>query len=101
MRYPISFNRKITLNIPKGYKVLNPEAVRMNADYLNGELETVINFSSDYRFIKDNKNGDKLVITVKESYTQLHFPLTEYERFRQVYNTAADFNNVMLVMVKK
>lgn len=99
--YPQSYNRTITINIPKGYKIQNPEAVRMSADYLNGELENVISFTSDYRLIKSNKNGDKLVITVNEKYTQLHFPLTEYERFRKVYNTSADFNNVMLILVRK
>ncbi len=73
----------------------------MSADYLNGDLDNVISFNSNYKLVKDSKNGDKLIITVNESYTQLHFPLTEYERFRKVYNTAADFNNVWLVMAKK
>jgi hypothetical protein len=73
----------------------------MNADYLNGELEQVINFSADAKLIKDNKNGDKLVINVDESYNQLHFPLIEYDRFRKVWNTAADFNNVALILTKK
>jgi hypothetical protein len=101
LQYPHSMKRVITIKIPKGYKITNPEATRMSADYLNGELENVISFNSDYKLVKDSKNGDKLVITVKEAYTQLHFPLIEYERFRQVYNTAADFNNVVLVMVRK
>ncbi len=99
--YPHSSHRTITINIPKGYKILNPEAANMNADYLNGELEQVINFSADAKLIKDNKNGDKLVINVDESYNQLHFPLIEYDRFRKVWNTAADFNNVALILTKK
>ncbi len=101
LQYPHSFRRTITINIPKGYKITNPDAVTMSADYLNGELENVISFNSEYKLIKDNKNGDKMIITIRENYSQLHFPLIEYDRFRKVYNTAADFNNVMLVMTKK
>lgn len=99
--YPKSYNRTITIEIPKGYKVLNLEDIRMSADYLNGELDQVIGFSSDYKLIKDTKNGDKLVITVSESYSQLHFPVFEFERYRKVCNTAADFNNLTLVLGKK
>jgi len=101
LKYPHSYNYTIVVNIPKGYKVLNPEAVRMNADYLNGELEQVIAFSSDYKLVKDNKNGDKFIISISENYTQLHFPTIEYERFRNVWNTAADFNGVALVLARK
>ena len=99
--YPFSNKHTITINIPKGYKILNPEAARMSADYLNGDVETVISFGSDYRIIKDAKNGDRMVITVTEMYKQMHFHTLEYERFRKVWNTAADFNNLTLIMARK
>lgn len=99
--YPNAARHTITINIPRGYKIANPEVLRMSADYLNGELEKVINFSSDYKLIRDSKNGDRLVITVRESYSQLHFPLIEYQRYRKVFDAAADFNNLALVMVRK
>ncbi|MBX2904643.1 MAG: DUF3857 domain-containing protein [Taibaiella sp.] len=99
--YPNAARHTITINIPRGYKIANPEVLRMSADYLNGELEKVINFSSDYKLIRDAKNGDRLVITVRESYSQLHFPLIEYQRYRKVFDAAADFNNLALVMVRK
>lgn len=101
LNYPFSNKHVITIHIPKGYKILNPEAARMSADYLNGDVETVISFESDYRLIKDAKNGDRLVITVTEMYKQLHFPVLQYERFRKVWNTAADFNNMTLIMARK
>jgi hypothetical protein len=101
INYPKSYNYTITIDIPKGYKILNPEDIRMSADYLNGELDQVIGFASDYKLIKDNKNGDKLVITVSESYSQLHFSVFEFERYRNVLNTAADFSNLTLVLGKK
>jgi len=101
INYPHSYHYTITINIPKGYKIANPDAARISADYLNGDLEKVINFSSDYKLIRDNRNGDRLVITVRESYSQIHFPLVEYQRYRKVFDAAADFNNLALVMVRK
>lgn len=101
LEYPHSNTHTITINIPKGYKIVNPEAARISADYLNGDVETVISFYSDYKLVKDSRNGDKLVITVNEMYKQVHFSLLEYQRFRKVWNAAADFNNVTLVMVRK
>lgn len=101
IRYPQSYNRTITVHIPKGYKVLNPEAVRMHADYLNGELDNVVSFDADYRIERNSKLGDKLIISVKEDYKQTLFPVYEYEQYRKIYNMAADFNNVSLVLARK
>lgn len=98
--YPHSYNYNITINIPRGYKILNPEALQKNVDYYNSEMKRVINFNADYKLVRDYKNGDKMVITVNESYSQVHFPLFELERFRKVLNTAADFGNTTLVMAR-
>ena len=99
--FPVSMNRTFTINIPKGYKIMNPEAIKMHSDYVNRSLKPVISFNSDYKLVTDKKNGDKLIVTVTEYYPQMHFATTEYERFRAVVNTAADFNKVTLLMAKK
>jgi len=96
--YPFYESYTITVNIPKGYKIVNPETARISDDYLNDNMDQVINFSSDYKLVKDKENGDKLVVTVSEYFNQLHFSLNEYGRYRKVINTAADFNKVTLVM---
>lgn len=101
LEYPYSQNRTITLNLPVGYKVLNPEAVRMHADYVNKDVQPVISFSSDYTIIPDKKNGDKMVITINEFYKQLHFSPEGYEHYRAVINKAADFNKATLIIVPK
>ena len=101
LMYPYSLNRTITINIPKGYKILNPEAIRMDADYVKNDLNPVIGFKSDYVLKTDKKNGDTLVITVNEFYSQIHFSVAEYEQYRKVFNAAADFNKVILVMDKQ
>ena len=99
--YPNSENRTITLNLPVGYKILNPEALRMHADYVNREIQPVISFNSDYKIIPDKKNGDKVVISINEFYNQLHFSPNDYERYRKVINTAADFYKVALLISPK
>lgn len=99
--HPQSMKRTITINIPKGYKIMNPEALQLSADYVNEELDPVISFKSDYRIVKDKVKGDKLIISVNESYNKLHFNTYEYERYRKVVNTAADFNKVALLIGKK
>ena len=98
MDYPHSFNRTITINLPVGYKVINPEVLRMHADYVNREITPVISFNSDYTLVPDKKKGDKLVITVTEFYNQIHFSPNDYERYRKVVNTAADFSKVAILL---
>ncbi len=99
--YPHTMTRTITLNLPVGCKVLNPEVLRMQAEYVNREVKPVIGFKSDYTLIADKKKGDKLVITVTEFYTQLHFSPEYYERYREIVNKAADFSKVALLISKK
>lgn len=101
IRYPSSKKHTITLQLPKGYKVLNPNVVNVTADYVNGELDELISFKAGYKLVKDAKNGDRMVIEVKERYDQLHYPLYEYDRFAKVYNAASAFSKVELVVGKK
>ncbi len=101
LAYPHSFSRTITINIPQGYKITNPEALRMHADYVDKNVKPIISFSSNYVLKTDKKNGDKLIVYVNENYSQIHFSPSEYEQYRKVVNTAADFNKVTLLMEKK
>ena len=99
--YPHTMTRTITLNLPVGSKVLNPEVLRSQADFVNREIKPVIGFKSDYTLIPDKKKGDKLVITVTEFYTQLHFSPEYYDRYRKIVNASADFSHVALLISKK
>ena len=80
---------------------MNPEAIKMKSDFVDKKMRPVIGFSSDYTLKTDKKNGDKLVVTITEFYSQIHFPTADYERYREVVNSAADFNKVSLVLAKK
>jgi|GEM_PF-232773 len=96
IKYPHTSTRTVTINIPEGYKLENLEKLRIRSEHNDRDNGNVTaSFSSDYQL-----RGHILVITIKESYTQLHYPVIEYDRFKQVINAAADFNKVVLVMVK-
>jgi hypothetical protein len=94
--YPNSQNRTITMTIPKGYKILNPEVMRKQADYVDPNGKPIISFASNYSI-----NGDKLTVTVNELYTKAHYSINEYDRYRDVINAAADFNKATIVLAKK
>jgi hypothetical protein len=101
MAYPHSMNRTITVNLPKGCKLKNPEALLMQAEYVDKNMKSLISFKSDYALMIDEKNGDKLVVTISENYPQTHFAVADYERFKEVVNTAADFDKIVLLLEKK
>jgi hypothetical protein len=86
--------RTIRINIPAGYKIVNPEACRFNVLYTE-EGKDLCGFVSDYTM-----EGDVMVINIREFYTQTRYPLSGYETYRKVINAAADFNKVTLVLQK-
>jgi len=96
LEFPESHNTTITVTIPKGYKILNPEALRKISDYVGRDGKTVMSFSSSYKI-----TGNKLTVTINEYYKQTHIPVAEFDWYKKVMNTAADFNKVVLVLAKK
>lgn len=94
--YPHYLDRTIVVNIPDGYKVLNPEATKLNVEHKDDKGKATCAFISDYK-LEDNK----LTVNITEYYEQLHYPASEYEPFRKVINAAADFNKVTLLLSKK
>lgn len=95
--FPHSENRTITVTIPSGYKILNPQDIRIHQDDKNENGGTpTMGFDSDYKI-----DGDKLYVNIKEYYSGLSYPVSYYETFRKVINASADFNKVVLVMVKQ
>lgn len=92
MPYPHSLVRDITINIPEGYKVTNPEAVRIAVS----DKEKSMGFASDYTL-----EGSKMMIHINEFYARSSYPVSEIEPFRKVINAAADFNKVTLVIEKR
>lgn len=93
--YPHAMHRTITVNIPDGYKVANPETIKMAVEHKTTSGEPTMGFISDYKM-----DGKKMLITVKEFYGQVNYPASDIEIFKKVINAAADFNKVVLVLEK-
>jgi len=95
MPYPHTEERTIELVIPDGYTVKNPNDLTIHNDHTeNGEI--VMGFSSDYKI-----EGNLLKVHVMEQYRRVSYPLGDYDVFKKVINTAADFNKIVLVLEKK
>lgn len=82
--------RDITIQIPPGYKVANPDDVMIN------KIHDHYGFKTTYKL----ENG-VMRIHLDEYYTKLQMPREEIEPFREVINAAADFNKVTLVLEKQ
>jgi Domain of Unknown Function with PDB structure (DUF3857) len=89
------YNREIRVKIPDGYEVRNPDDVKINVTYQEGDKQPFL-FVSDYTLV-DNE----MVITIREYYKEIFAPVARYEDFRKVINAAADFNKVTLVLEKR
>ncbi|MBC7552975.1 MAG: DUF3857 domain-containing protein [Taibaiella sp.] len=94
VNYPHSQVHTITMDVPNGYKIKNLQALNMHEEHDEKDnATTTAYFDAGYKL-----NGNRLTVTLRESYTQLHYAITEYEEFRRVVNAAADFNKVTLVL---
>ena len=93
--FPHTLERKITLHIPDGYTIKNPSDLNFSVQHKqNGE--TTMGFVSSY-----TQNGNTMKILIEENYMQVQYPLSQFEEFKKIINTSADFNKVVLVLEKK
>jgi len=92
--YPHWLERKLTIEIPAGYKIKNPDDLNFNISYSTNDKITMA-FLSSYTI-----TGNKLEIVISEQYNQLRWSKSEYENFVKVINASADFNKVVLVFEK-
>jgi hypothetical protein len=60
----------------------------------NGQVSCC--FTSDYEV-----TGNQLVIYSTEYYSELTYPVEDFEDFRMVINAAADFNKKTILLSKK
>ncbi len=92
--YANTQERKIELTIPEGYKIKNINDLAIKNTYEdNGQL--TMGFVSAYK-----QEGNKVIINIREEYRKTFYPLSQYEDFKRVINSAADFNKVVLVLEK-
>lgn len=89
-----NYNHEIVIEIPAGYTCTGLEAIKIN-NLLNDGNEAVMGFRSDYTL-----EANRLTIRVNEFYKILKVAKDQYEPFRTVINSAADFNKLVLVLHK-
>jgi hypothetical protein len=94
LQYPHVLERNIEFEIPIGYSIKNPDDLKMDVTYKDGDQVT-IGFTSNYTM-----EGNLLKIQIKEIYRTVYYPVTEFDHFKKVINAAADFNKVTLVLQK-
>jgi len=92
MQYPNQYDYTITVNIPKGYTVEGLSSLQLNKSYKNSQGQKIAKFESNYKLKKD-----KIIITIQEFYKTHEFDMDRYEEFRQVINTASDFNKAAIL----
>jgi hypothetical protein len=95
MAYPHNLDRDISLEIPAGYYVKNPDDIKFSATDLPGDQATM-GFIASYTI-----TGNRLQIKVHEFYNLVNYPVTMFEPFKKIINASADFNKVVLVLEKK
>jgi Domain of Unknown Function with PDB structure (DUF3857) len=92
IQYPHALDRVINFTIPDGYEVKNPGDLQVT---VTDEQQTM-GFLSSYTL-----KGNELQITVHEFYKVTDYPVSMLEQFRKVINASADFNKIVLILVKK
>lgn len=92
--YTHGYTRKLTIDIPEGYKISGAENLDMNVA-VTEQGETTAEFKSTYKL-----SGNLLEVTVTENYRKLFYPVSSFEDFRKVINAAANFNKLVLILEK-
>lgn len=87
-----SYFRTLNITIPKGYKIANLEDIKIKNTCEDKGTEILI-FNSYYEL-----NGNQLKITADEHYRENIIDVENFEAYRTVINSAADFNKVVLVL---
>lgn len=91
--YTRGYNRTITIHIPEGYTVKNPEILSIS---VTPDTKKTVGFTSSYKI-----DGNKILIDVKEWYDTHFFAVADYTMYESTMNAAADFNKLVLVLEKK
>lgn len=94
--YAHKYVRHITVEIPEGYQAKGLEKLNIDLQYKNPAGEYSMGFTSKYEI-----KGNKVIITCEEYYSDLSYPIMQYDDFAKVINAAADFNKISILIEKK
>jgi hypothetical protein len=92
LEFPHVLDRNIEFEIPKGYTIKNPDDLKMNVLFKDGD-QTTMGFTSNYKI-----EGNILKVQISEIYRLVYYPISQFENFKKVINASADFNKITLVL---
>lgn len=93
--YPQSYSRVITIEIPDGYSPGDLTKIEKAIYDTDDPNNANAGFISNYKM-----EGTKLIITVTEFYSRLYYPVSDFNLYKRVANSAADFNDLVIQLVK-
>ncbi len=86
------YYREINLHVPVGFKIVNPEAGKLNV-FEKKDGEKIFGFESNYTY-----SHQTYKIVIEEYYKHIFVDEDSFEGFKKVVNAAADFNKVVLIL---
>ena len=95
INFPNSYEYKIEVEIPKGFRVSDYSELNKLKEFISVDGSVSAKFNS-----KANINNNILYIDIEEFYKNLKYDKGRYQEFREVINTAAKFYNTSIVLEK-
>lgn len=92
--HPHSYVRTIKIKLPKGMKAKNLEKFAMDFK-TDIENKTEAGFVSTY-----NEKDGEITINNSEYYNIVNYPLDKFTEYKNVINAAADFNKIVIILIK-
>lgn len=93
--YNKSYSFSITIEIPDGYKFVDQQNLNIHNEFKSSSGIAKCGFKSSYEIV-----GNLIVITIYEFYDQINLSKSEYDDFKRVINSAADFNKSAILFEK-
>jgi hypothetical protein len=92
--FPHILSRKITMEIPTGYRIRNLDDLKINKIVKEGN-DVIMGFESSAEL-----KGNLITINIFEQYRKIRYSMDQYDLFKDIINAAADFNKLVLVLEK-
>lgn len=91
----IRYTHNLSVEIPEGYVCKGLDQLDIN-NVIVVEGETIMRFVCTHTY-----EDQLLTITINEDYEELELDKSQYNDYRKVVNSAADFNKIILVLEPK
>ena len=95
INFPNSYEYKIEVKIPKGYRILDYSELNKSKEYISVDGNVSAKFKSTV-----STTNDQLYILIEEFYKDLRYNKSRYQEFRQIINAAAKFYESSIILEK-